>query len=236
MTQRRAILVAKMDPPIKRESEWNNWYNNRHVADRLAIPGILSARRFTKIENIPKEYAVAGEAKYLALYDWTSVKVWSSEPYRRLHEKEALQPQDSFEKLVYKLPKFAVGVYEQIYPEQGEYAMPPAKYVFLVGHDVPRNRQQEYKAWYDTEHIPALQAVPGFLAVRRFIRNEREVPPRVDRGGTLSKYLTIWDIENESVFESDAFRKAAVSPWSSWVRSWYTRKMCTLYHRIYPKE
>lgn len=236
MAKRRAVLMAKMDPPVGRESEWNNWQDNRHVADRLAIPGFLSARRFTKIENIPKEYAVAGEARYLALYDLASVKVLTDEPYRRLREKEALQPQDSFEKLIFKLPKFARGVYEQIYPEQGEYTMPPTKYVFVVGHEVPRNRQQEFKAWYDTEHIPALQAVQGFLAVRRFILSEREVPPMTGRGGTLPKYLTIWDIENESVFESDAFRKAAVSPWSSWVRSWYVRKMCTLYYRIYPQE
>ena len=32
-------------------------------------------RRFTKIEGIPKEYAVAGEAKYLALYDFASGQV-----------------------------------------------------------------------------------------------------------------------------------------------------------------
>jgi hypothetical protein len=57
----------------------------------------------------------------------------------------------------------------------------------------------------------------------------------VDRGGSLSQYLTIWDIEDERALKSEAFQRAAKSPWSDWVRSWYTRKMCTLYSCIYPK-
>lgn len=236
MTQKKALLFVKLAPPIERESEWNNWYNDRHVSDRLAIPGFLSARRFTKIDGIPKEYAVAGEAKYLALYDLASVQVLKDEPYRRLREKDAAQPKDSFEELISKLPKFARGVYEQIYPEQGEYTVPPARFVFVVGHEVPRNRHQEFNAWYNNEHLPSLLAVPGFLTGRRFILAGRKIPPIVDRGGSLSKYLTVYDIENESTFESDAFRKAALSPWSDWVRSWHTLKMCTLYNRIYAKE
>ena len=63
MTQKKALLFVKLDPPRERENEWNDWYNDKHVADRLAIPGFLSARRFTKIEGIPKEYATTGEAK-----------------------------------------------------------------------------------------------------------------------------------------------------------------------------
>jgi hypothetical protein len=54
------------------------------------------------------------------------------------------------------------------------------------------------------------------------------------RGGVLSKYLTIWDVADKSAFETEEFRKAAASPWSQWVRSWYTRKICALYERIYP--
>jgi hypothetical protein len=235
MAKMRALLLAKMDPPIEGESEWNDCYDNRHVADRLTIPGFLSARRFTKMEGIPKEYAIAGEAKYLALYDLTNVNVLLDKPYQKLREKESARPPDSFETLIFKLPKFARGVYEQIYPEEGEYERPSTRYAFVVGHDVPRNRQQEFQAWYDTEHTPALLAVPGFLAVRRFKLNEHEVPPTVDRGGTLSKYLTIWDIRNEHALESNDFRKASLSPWSNWVRSWYTRKICTVYYQIYPK-
>jgi hypothetical protein len=61
-----------------------------------------------------------------------------------------------------------------------------------------------------------------------------QFPPMTDRGGILSRYLTIWDVEDKGAFETEEFRRAAASPWSQWVRSWYTRKICAFYERVYP--
>jgi hypothetical protein len=226
--------MAKIDPPAKREKEWNDWYNNRHVAARMALPGFLSGRRFTKIEGIPRQFAVAGESRCLALYDLAGIKVMTDGPYPKLREKEGRLPPDSFEAQIYKLPKFGRGVYEEIPLAHGEYRVPSSEFVFVVGHEVPRHKHKEFNAWYNTEHLPALMTVPGFLTGRRFRLSEREVPPIVGRGGVLPQYLTVYDIESSSVFDSEAFKKASQSPWSDWVRSWYTRKMCALFRRILP--
>ncbi len=231
MDKKIALLLAKMDPPVSKVSEFNDWYNNTHVAARLATPGFLSARRFTKIGGIPKAHVIANDAEYLALYDLTSTMVLKDKPYRELCEKEAELPPDSFETLIFKLPNFTRGVYEQIFPDNQEYVIPQTSLAFVVGHDVPQNKHQEFNAWYNTEHIPALLSVPGFLGVRRFKLAEK---PITKKGGSVSEYLTIWDLENESALTSDAFIKAANSPWSDWVRSWYTRKMCSLYRCIFP--
>jgi len=236
MTKKRTLIMVKVDPPIEQETEWNNWYNSKHIPDRLAIPGFLAARRFTKVEGISQSFIIPGEPKYLSLYDLTNTKVLKGEPYSKLREKEASLPPDSFENITFKLPGFARGVYEQLYPEQGEYKPPRTKFVFVVGHEIPRNKQKEFSAWYNTEHIPTVLRVPGFVTGRRFVLDEREIPPMLGSGGSLPKYLTVYDVENEKIFESEAFEKASVSPWSTWVRSWFTRKMCTLYHRIYPEE
>ena len=236
MSGKKALLMAKMDPPATREKEWNDWYDTRHVVDRMALPGFLSGRRFTKIEGIPRQFAMAGESKYLALYDLASVKVMTDEPYRRVREKEGQRPPDSFEAQIFKLPRFARGIYEEIPLGQGEYKAPSSEFVQVVGHEAPRHKHKEFNAWYNTEHLPALMTVPGFLTGRRFRLSEREVPPMVGGGGSLPQYLTIYDIESTSVFESEAFAKASQSPWSDWVRSWYTRKMCAVYRRILPKR
>lgn len=236
MPRNRALLFVKLEPPASKVKEFNDWYNTQHIPDRLALPGVLSARRFTKIEGIPREYAIAPEAEYLALYDLTSIRVLMDKPYQELREKEARLPPESFETQIFKLPRFARGVYQQIYPDKGDFATPRSRFVFVVGHEVPRNRHQEFNAWYNTEHIPALLSVPDFLGVRRFKLNERDIPPMVDRGGTLSQYLTIWDIENEKVLLSDTFVKASRSPWTDWIRSWYTRKICCAYRCIFPEE
>ena len=234
MPKNRALLFVKLDPPTSRLNEFNHWYNNRHIPDRLALPGFLTARRFTLIGGTPKEYAITPEAEYLALYDLTDVGVLNSKPYNELRNKEGKLPSDSFETQIFKLTRFTRGVYEQIFPEKEEIPT-PQKFVFAVGHEVPQNRHQEFNVWYNTEHIPALLSVPGFKSVRRFRLNQREVPPLVDKGGTISQYMTIWDLSDSNALDSEAFRKASKSPWSDWIRSWYTRKICALYRFVFPE-
>jgi hypothetical protein len=234
MADRRALLLAKMDPPGEHEQEWNDWYSHQHCAARIKSPGFLSGRRFSKIEGIPSATSIPGDAKYMALYDLANLEVLNGQPYQELRNRELAKAADSFDVQIFKLPKFARAAYIQIYPEKGDYGVPSSPLVFMVGHDIPAGKEAEFNAWYNTEHIPALMQVPGFLTVRRFILDERIVPPAVDRGGILSKYLTIYDIENEKAFETGAFQKASMTPWTVWVRSWYTRKVCMLYRRIYP--
>lgn len=233
MVHKKALLLAKMNPPESKVKEFNGWYNTTHVAARAATPGFLSARRFTKIGGIPKAHVIAGDAEYLALYDLTAARVLIDKPYRELCQREAALPAGNFESIIFTLPNFTRAVYEQIFPVDEEYVSPQSRYVFVVGHDVPRNRHQEFNAWYNTEHIPALLSVPGFISVRRFKLAEK---PIVKRGGSVSEYLTLWNVEGESALTSDTFMKAANSPWSDWVRSWYTRKMCSLYHLIFPEQ
>ena len=234
MTKTRGLLLAKMDPPPSNEKQWNDYYNRVHAADRLAIPGFLSARRFTSVDGIPKQYAIPGDARYLALYDLDNLRTLKAEGYRRVWEKDHARPVDSFESQIFTLPKFGRGIYEEIFPRDEHYRTPDCKFVLLVGHEIPRGKRAEFDAWYNTEHIPTLLEVPGVVAIRRFLMAARRFPPIMDRGGVLSTYLTIWDVADKAAFDTAAFRKAAASPWSQWVRSWYTRKICTLYRRIYP--
>lgn len=235
MSERRGLLFVRLDIPEGEEDTWNRWYNGVHVPDRMALPGFLFAGRYTLVEGLPREYHTTGDARYLALYDLESVRVLLDKPYQAVREKDLAQPSDSFESRIFKLPKFARVVYEQIYPADADYKRPAAPYMFIVGHDVPDHRHEEFNAWYDTEHTPALLSVPGFLSGRRF-RLADEVPPIVDRGGNYSQYMTLWELASPQALESPEFLKASKSPWSDWVRSWYTRKICALYQRIYPKE
>lgn len=38
--------VVYSNPVEGREQEYNDWYSNQHLNDLLAIPGVISARRF----------------------------------------------------------------------------------------------------------------------------------------------------------------------------------------------
>lgn len=58
-------LIVFTDPVPGKEEEYNDWYNNVHLQDVVAVPGVVAARRF-KMKSV-----VGGEMKnrYLAIYD-----------------------------------------------------------------------------------------------------------------------------------------------------------------------
>jgi hypothetical protein len=63
----RFVFVVNTNPVEGREDEYNDWYSNRHLADVLALPGVVSARRFAIADT---EAAPAPPSfKYLALYE-----------------------------------------------------------------------------------------------------------------------------------------------------------------------
>ena len=43
-----------------------------------------------------------------------------------------------------------------------------ARYQYVVLARAVEGREDEYKAWYDTQHLADVQNVPGVLAARRF--------------------------------------------------------------------
>ncbi len=234
MTKKGILVTVRIgEVPAAIEGAWNHWYHSKHIPSRLKVPGFLSARRFAVVES--ENVLQIGGYKYLTLYDLSGVDVLTSEAYLKLRESEASLPPTSFEFITQNLPNLSRGIYEQIYPEQGEYHIPHTNILFTVGHDVPSNREEEFNAWYNTEHIPAMNRVPGFVTARRFKVIETPMPPASGKTVNSPKYLTLYDLESEKVFQSEAFLRETNSPWSSWVRSWYSRRIRLIAQRIYPR-
>jgi hypothetical protein len=71
---RLGLLLTLTEPPPAMEEEFNAWYDEEHLAERLAIPGFRSATRW--MADVP-----VGAGKYLATYELDSVKVLSSAAY-----------------------------------------------------------------------------------------------------------------------------------------------------------
>jgi len=70
---KQGLLLVMTDIAAADEADFNRWYEEEHLDERMRIPGFLNARRFTAIEGGPK---------YLALYDLESPEVLQSAPYR----------------------------------------------------------------------------------------------------------------------------------------------------------
>jgi hypothetical protein len=63
----RYIFAVRSNPVEGREDEYNDWYSDRHLDDVRAVPGVISARRYTLAEQQARH--VEQPFKYLALYE-----------------------------------------------------------------------------------------------------------------------------------------------------------------------
>lgn len=79
---RRGLLLTITEPPAAMEEEFNAWYDTEHLAERLAIPGFRSARRW--VMDCPP-----GQGKYLATYELDSPAVLNSPEYLKYFNNQS---------------------------------------------------------------------------------------------------------------------------------------------------
>jgi hypothetical protein len=68
----KGILIVTTNPPAEMEEEFNIWYDQEHLPERLAVPGFERAQRY---------YLIHGERRYVALYDVSGFDVFESPAY-----------------------------------------------------------------------------------------------------------------------------------------------------------
>ena len=75
-----------MDVDPEYEAEFNRWYDEEHVPERLSCPGFLAATRYRGIEGDPAGRSQGEEQRprYLAFYELESSEVLAGEPYRKM--------------------------------------------------------------------------------------------------------------------------------------------------------
>jgi hypothetical protein len=59
-TRGKGIFLVYTDVDPQHEAEFNDWYNTEHIAELLAVPGILAAARYEAAKGGPKYLAVYG--------------------------------------------------------------------------------------------------------------------------------------------------------------------------------
>jgi hypothetical protein len=180
------LLMVWTDVPADKEADFNRWYNEEHLAERLSVPGFLSAARYE---------AVKGGPKHLAVYEVESAAVLESPAYKKVAENptpwtKRVSPQHIG-------TNFIRNVYTMIHPRAVTPAiagagMAPA--LQLGRMDVPREVDAEFNEWYNTIYVPNYEKVPGVIRGRRY----RAV------AGTPT-YLTYYEFEHPKVSESAAW-------------------------------
>lgn len=68
------VLAVWNDVAEEHEDEYNDWYTNQHLPERVGIEGFLRGRRFRRVSDDPGQ-------RYFTLYETESTATLTSEPY-----------------------------------------------------------------------------------------------------------------------------------------------------------
>jgi hypothetical protein len=185
------LLLTITEPRPELEAEFNAWYDTEHIAERLSIPGFLSARRW--VADLKP-----GEGKYLATYELVTPGVLATDAYLARFNNPTPWTRRSLGATV----AFRRWACEQINP--GE-ALPPmmSHALFVAVGDAPPEHEAEFNRWYDEEHLPLLAQVPGVLRARRFF--DPDGKPR---------YVALYDLADETVIEHPDWQAAIRTDWA----------------------
>ena len=181
-----ALLVVFADIDAEHDAEYNAWYHEEHLPERLSAPGFLDAALYQ---------AVKGGPRYVAIYELDSAEAMQTAEYRHMSQN----PTDWTK----RVSPTVIGrgtvrnVYTQISPSESDpdtmgRGMAPALQIGRM--DVPAEIESKYNHYYDTVRTPANLAVPGCLFVRRYHAVEG-----------VPKYLTMYEFEHEKVPETLAW-------------------------------
>jgi hypothetical protein len=197
--QGQGLLAVWTDIPAAVEEDFNRWYDEEHLAERAGIPGFLNARRYRSLQGTPT---------YIALYDTVDARVLQSDTYLQVSNN----PTPWTQRVRPHFQNFVRNEYELILT-LGAIPDKASPYVLLVRLEIDPGYDAEFNDWYNTDHLPALTSVPGVHGARRYRA----------RAGSPT-YLAVYELANADVPKSDAWRKAADSPW--------TLRMRRLYHDL----
>ncbi len=181
-----ALLMVFVDIDTEQDADFNDWYNQEHVADLLALPGFLSGARYE---------AAKGGPRYLACYELESAEAVQTPEYLAFRRSPSAWTQRVAPSGIGR--NYVRNVYTQIYPQENDAAvmgrgMAPALQIGRM--KVPAEIEAKYNEYYDTVRTPGNLQVPGCLAVRRYQAVEGE-----------PKYLTVYECEHEKVPETQAW-------------------------------
>ena len=215
----KGLLMVYTDVGPEHDDEFNRWYNEEHIPERLSIPGVLSATRYT---------AVQGGPKYLACYELAEPEAWSTEAWQYWLNNPTEWSQ--------RMSPSVVGInylrylYRLIYPsdvseETAQSEMAP---VLLVGRMSVRSEvEDQYNQAYNTEWLPLCYDVPGYIRGRRFEAIMGE-----------PKYTTVHEMQSLQVSESpewEAWETAKRPVWIETVRPQsHVSGSPGIYRRIFP--
>jgi hypothetical protein len=210
MAMAKGILIAAMNLANAAEDEFHDWYDTEHLPERQRVPGFLLCQRWIGAQD---------RKISIATYDLDTVAVLNSPGYLAIGGASLSPWSKRVTSRVERLMRFEG---DQILP--GDQLAPDNAGGFLLNAmNVDPAAEAEFNEWYNTEHIPALGAVPGVLCARRFRATSAN-----------RRYVALYHLVSPEVQATPAWKSAADSEWTRRMRPHFRdhlRVVCRRYVR-----
>ena len=206
----KGILIAAMNIAHAAEDEFHDWYDTEHLPERQHVPGFQLCQRWIGAQD-PKVS--------VATYDLETIGVLQSLGYQAIGGANLSPWSKRVTSRVERLMRFEG---DQVLPGD---ALPPsdAGALLLNAMNVDPAAEAEFNEWYNTEHIPALAAVPGCLIARRFRATSSN-----------RRYVALYHLTSPEVQATAAWKSAADTEWTRKLRPHFhdhLRIVCKKYVR-----
>jgi len=171
-TQTYSFLVFSK-PAEGHEAEYNKWYDERHAADVVSIPGFVTAQRYVK-SDVPFFRVVDVQVpKYLIVY-----KIVTSDLEAVFAEVERrIKTGETYMSPAYDRKNSQNYVYSLLGPElkgsggdaPGAKPGPKNDYVQVVFTAMVEGKEDEFNAFYNKHHAPEVVSIPAFVRAQRMV-------------------------------------------------------------------
>ncbi|MGQ4807500.1 hypothetical protein NKDENANG_00852 [Candidatus Entotheonellaceae bacterium PAL068K] len=215
------LLMVLSDVAAEHDAEYNRWYNEEHIPERLSIPGVLNAARYK---------AVAGGPKYLACYELASADAWYAEDWQKWLKNPTAWSKRMSPSVIGTA--YIRNLYRRIYPQNldVETARADMSPVLLVGRmSVPAELDEMFNSAYNNERLPMCLSIPGYIRARRF-----------EAVMGTPRYTTVHEMESVDVWKSpawDDWRTAVTPVWNREIRPHMVHAEGSpgVYRRLFPE-
>ena len=209
------LLLAGFDYATANGEEFNDWYDTEHIPERRRVPGFLNCERWVGADDSNIS---------IATYDLESLAVLDTPAYRAIGG-ENLSPWSK--RVTGKCKRICRFEAEQMAPGN-QRAPEGAGALMMFAMNVVAEKESEFNAWYDEEHVPRLSKVPGCLSARRF-----RIVDAVSEG--RQRYLAIYHLDSPEICSSKVWEEAAFTPWTHEVRP-HTRDRLRIVLKRYERK
>jgi hypothetical protein len=214
MPEHWAVVRIGLVDTDRDAEEFNRWYNEIHVPEFIAQPGIDHGWRTEKIEH---EHELGNvEEQYAAIYRLDSIASFEA----------ALDASPTAGHSWFdwegRVGNWKRTFFELIHAVERDDA--PGRYWATIRVNYIGDREDEFNRWYDEQHMPEVVSNPGFHRAWRL----RHEPSKSELGQEPFRYWAVYEIDDpQNLVEALRDKRPWGGRWQDELTDW-TRT----YHRL----